>query len=51
MKNKDRRHKRNVDKKMFSKKLGGTHNDQKNHTKDKNKHKKNVKKMKWKINE
>lgn len=28
LKNKDKRHKRDVGKKMFSKKLGGTHNNQ-----------------------
>lgn len=55
MKNKDKRHKRNVGKKMFSKKLGGTHNNQKTHTKDKSKTRKSsdkakiVKKMKSKI--
>lgn len=30
LKNKDKRHKRNVGKKLFSRKLGGTHNDHKN---------------------
>lgn len=29
LKNKDKRHKRDVGKKMFSRKLGGTHNNQK----------------------
>lgn len=39
MKNKDKRHKRDVGKKMFSRKLGGTHqkNDQKNNKSHKNK--------------
>jgi len=37
LKNKDKRHKRDVGKKMFSRKLGGTHNDQKNSKSHKNK--------------
>lgn len=37
MKNKDKRHKRDVGKKMFSRKLGGTHNDQKTDKSHKNK--------------
>lgn len=30
LKNKDKRHKREIDKKMFSRKLGGTHNNENN---------------------
>lgn len=37
LKNKDKRHKRDVGKKMFSRKLGGTHNDQKKNKSHKNK--------------
>lgn len=37
MKNKDKRHKRDVGKKMFSRKLGGTHNDNKKDKSHKNK--------------
>jgi len=37
LKNKDKRHKRDVGKKMFSRKLGGTHNDHKNDKSRKNK--------------
>jgi len=37
LKNKDKRHKRDVGKKMFSRKLGGTHNDQKTNKSHKNK--------------
>ncbi|XP_025417228.1 nucleolar protein 8-like [Sipha flava] len=51
LKNKDKRHKRSVAKKMFSKKLGGTHNNEKNHTRDKSRLRKsdklkNIKKIK-----
>jgi len=37
LKNKDKRHKRDVSKKMFSRKLGGTHNDYKKDKSHKNK--------------
>lgn len=46
LKNKDKRHKRNVGKKLFSKKLGGTHNNQKTDTKVKNKNIKSDTKLK-----
>ncbi|KAL5233353.1 hypothetical protein ACI65C_000763 [Semiaphis heraclei] len=46
LKNKDKRHKRDVGKKMFSRKLGGTHNDQKTNKSHTNKPK--IKKFKSK---
>lgn len=46
LKNKDKRHKRDVGKKMFSRKLGGTHNDQKSDKSHKNKPATKTKKFK-----
>lgn len=54
LKNKGKRHKRNVGKKLFSRKLGGTHNNQKNYKNkagksiDKSRNSKNVKSNKTK---
>lgn len=50
LKNKHKRHKRDINKKIFSKKLGGTHNNQKHFKSHKIKPNKNTKNITKKTN-